>query len=290
MKNAFCIDLEDWFHVCDAENEFSEPETWERAESEVVHDTNKLLDLLDSFNCKATFFTLGWIAEKYPDLIKNISSKGHEIGCHGYWHKLLFDQTVEEFKSDLIRSLNLLRDLSGQKVSVYRAPGFSMKKKTFWAYEILAKNGIKVDASIVPANRDHGGINGFIKDPFKLIINDDYSIICFPVSVMRIFGKQVPFSGGGYLRLLPNNLIRNGFTENHNSGRPCMVYIHPREINPNQPRLALSPIKYFKYYVNINNTFKKLIWLLKNYNFTTVSNIILEKNTMESHPISTLAS
>ena len=168
--------------------------------------------------------------------------------------------------------------------------GFSMKKKTFWAYEILAKNGIEIDASIVPANRDHGGINGCIKDPFKLIINDDYSIICFPVSVMRIFGKQVPFSGGGYLRLLPKSLIQYGFTENHNSGRPCMVYIHPREINPNQPRLALSPIKYFKYYVNINSTFKKLIWLLKNYNFTTISNIILEKNKMDAHPISTIAS
>lgn len=275
MKNAFCVDLEEWFHICGVDTPLSDPNTWQGAPAHVVQDTEVILDLLEEVGAKGTFLTVGWIADQYPELIKKISKAGHEIGCHTYFHRLLYTLTPDEFRSDLVRCLEVLRRVSGQPVRVFRAPGFSMKKECYWAYPILRENGIEVDVSIVPARRDHGGIDGFVRDPFNLR-TEFGDIVVYPVSVLNFAQKTIPFSGGGYLRLFPLSLVRYGFRQNMRAGRPCMLYIHPREVNVNQPRLQLPKIKYFKYYVGVNSVQDKLRSLLHTYHFTTVSEVLEE--------------
>lgn len=283
-KNAFCVDLEEWFHVCGSTTLYQDIALWDSAKPCVVDDTNVLLDLFDETKTKATFLTLGWIAEKYPQLVKNISDRGHEIGSHGYYHNLVFEQKPEDFRNEIQNSQKRLQDITGQPVVCFRAPGFSMRDDCFWAYEILAEQGIKIDISIVPAARDHGGIAGFSRSPFLLNTTSGVLTI-FPVSVMSILGVTVPFSGGGYLRLFPNTLVRYGFRQNHEMGLPVMAYIHPREINPDQPRLDLPWLKNFKYYVGIKQCLNKLRYMLNNYPFTTVSAVAEEFANLPSRTL-----
>ena len=271
--NAFCVDLEEWFHICDAQTPYSDPNTWDTAASHVVEDTRVLMRLLDEAGAKGTFLTLGWVAEKYPDLIREIADAGHEIGCHSYMHGLVYEMTPEAFDDDIGRSVKLLRQLSGQPVTAFRAPGFSMKRQCFWAYPILQRHGITTDVSIVPAAREHGGVDGFTRDPF-LLRTDAGALKIFPVSVMRFAGRTIPFSGGGYLRLFPLRLVRYGYRQNHNAHRPAMSYIHPREINVDQPRLKLSMKRHFMYYVGLSRCESKLRQILQTFRFSTISNVI----------------
>ncbi len=273
--NAFCVDLEEWFHICGVEAEYSSPNTWDSAPACVERDTEVLMQLLSEVGCHGTFLTVGWVAEKYPNLIRRLSQAGHEIGCHGYTHQLIFRQSFKEFRQEIYRSRRILQDLSGQAVDCFRAPGFSMKRECFWAYSILAEEGIRVDVSIVPAARDHGGVDNFSRQPFELMTPGG-RLKVFPVSVMEFLGKRTPFSGGGYLRLFPLRLIEWGFRQNHELGLPVMSYIHPREINPRQPRLRLPWKKRIKYYVGLNSTVEKLRGLLRRYPFGTVSQALQE--------------
>jgi polysaccharide deacetylase family protein (PEP-CTERM system associated) len=273
ILNAFCVDLEEWFHICGVESAWSDPARWDRAEPCVEKDTHTLLQLLDDAGARGTFLAVGWVAEKYPKLIRAISDRGHEIGCHGYYHRLVYEQTPNAFASELSRCRSLLQDLSGQPVTCFRAPGFSMTRQCLWAYPILVDQGFTVDVSIVPAARDHGGIAGLSPDPFVLQTSRG-DITIFPVSVMRCLGKTFPFSGGGYLRLFPMSLIRYGFRQNHRRGLPVMAYIHPREINPNQPRMPLPFRKRFKYYINLAQTRNKLRTLLREFRFAPVRDVL----------------
>jgi len=268
--NALCVDLEEWFHICDVDTDYRDPTTWETAPACVEKDTEVLLGLFDDAGVKGTFLTLGWLAEKYPRLIKRISDLGHEIGCHGYYHRLVYEQKPEQFREEVAATRKILQDVSGQEVSCYRAPGFSMRRDCFWAYPILVEEGIKVDLSIVPASRDHGGVKDFTPIPFALI-TDAGSLTVFPVSVMQLAGMTFPFSGGGYLRLFPMPLVHFGFRQTHRRGLPVMAYIHPREINATQPRLRLPLMKRFKYYVGLKGCKGKLQQLLHTYRFGTVS-------------------
>ena len=235
--------------------------------------------LLDDAGSKGTFLTVGWIAEKYPDLIRRLAAAGHEIGCHSHRHRLVYEMTPEEFDDDLRQSLEVLRDVSGQAVTAFRAPGFSMKRECFWAYPILRRHGITTDVSIVPAERGHGGVPGFVRDPF-LLQTEAGEMTLFPVSVMHIAGRTIPFSGGGYLRLFPRRLIRRGFAQNHAAGRPVMTYIHPRETNAAQPRLKLPWLRYFKYYVNLSGCEDKLRWMLENFPFGTVQDVLATRREL----------
>lgn len=271
--NAFCVDYEEWFHICGVSTPYEDPKTWDDAPKFIEKNTDVLLRLLDEAKSRGTFLTVGWVAERYPHLIRRLVDAGHEIGCHSQYHRLIYSLTPEEFEEDTRTCVRILREVSGQKVVAFRAPGFSMKRECFWAYPILRRNGIEIDVSIVPAARDHGGVSGFQRDPF-LLHTEAGDVKCFPVSVMRVMGKTVPFSGGGYLRLFPMSVIKAGFRQNHREGRPGMAYIHPREIDPTQPRLKLPPKKYFKYYVNIAGCEGKLRELLKSFRFTTVSDVV----------------
>ncbi|NNG00370.1 MAG: DUF3473 domain-containing protein [Desulfobacteraceae bacterium] len=273
MLDAFCVDLEDWFHICAVKTPYENPASWDSADSHIERHTDVLLGLLDEVGAKGTFFGVGWIANKHPRLIQKISDLGHEVGCHGYFHRLVYTQSPKAFREDLTRARKVLQDCSGKEVVTYRAPGFSMKRECFWAYEILAQEGFVIDVSIVPAVRDHGGVRGFFRSPFKLRTMD-LGITVFPVSVMSIFGITTPFSGGGYLRLFPISLIKYGCHQIHKRRQPAMIYIHPREVDPNQPRLRLPIKRAFKYYVGLRTTIPKLKHLLRAYHFGTVSEVV----------------
>lgn len=287
--NAFCVDLEEWFHAFGGiAGRFADPGTWDSAPACVVADTEKIMRLLDEAGVRGTFLTVGWVAHRYPDLIRRLAREGHEIGCHSYWHRLVYSLTPEEFEQDLSDCLAVLRDVSGQPVDTFRAPGFSVNADALWCYPIMRKHGITTDISVVPARRDHGGIEDFPRDPF--ILNTSAGDVrCFPVSVMTLAGYRIPFSGGGYLRLFPLGLIERGFRQNHAQQRPGMLYIHPREINPAQPRFAKpkpwmlkARVKYLKYYVNMSSTLPKLRALLSDFRFTTVKDVLSQYDSLPS--------
>ncbi len=273
------MDVEDWFHILGVSTEYSNPGTWKNATSCVVEDTKRLLELCRATNTHGTFLIVGWVADQFPDLVRMIAGEGHEIGCHTQWHRLVFELTPNEFEEDIAKCLDTLRKLSGQPVSCFRAPGFSITKDVFWAFPILRRHGIDTDISIVPAIRDHGGVPGFAKDPF-ILETVEGEIKCFPVSVMQFGGRTFPFSGGGYLRMFPVWTMKAGFRQNHRDGRSVQIYIHPREINPAQPRLKLPWAKYFKYYVNLRSTERKLLALLNNYRFTTVRDVMAAQKNL----------
>jgi polysaccharide deacetylase family protein (PEP-CTERM system associated) len=279
-RNAFCVDLEDWFHSFGIRSPYADPKTWNDAPSCVVADTETLMRMLDEAGVRGTFLTLGWVAERHPDLIRRLAREGHEIGCHTHYHRLVFELTPEEFELDIVRSLAVLRDVSGQPVDTFRAPGFSIRDTETWAFPILRRHGITVDLSIVPARRDHGGMTSFTRDPC-IIRTSAGDIRCIPNPVMTLLGRRIPFAGGGYLRLFPSRLITAGFEENHAANRSCVTYIHPRETNVAQPRLPRPPlwrtrerIKYHKYYVNLHTTTSKLQSLLSRFRFCPVRDLL----------------
>lgn len=280
--NAFSVDLEEWWHVCGVDTPYSTPATWDLAPASVVKNTEVLMRLLDEARTRATFLAVGWVADKYPSLIKRLVDAGHELGCHSYFHRVVFDQTPDEFEADLRQCLETLRGISGQAVRVFRAPGFSITRECFWAYPILSRYDIEIDVSIVPAARDHGGVRGFTRDPFLLRLPRDTTkpaladptIRCFPVSVMDVLGRRVQFSGGGYMRVLPLSLIEYGYRQNHAAGRPGMSYIHPREVDLDQPRLPLPWKKYAKYYMGLHTVREKLGHCLRTFKFATVSEVV----------------
>jgi len=271
--NAFCVDSEEWFHVCDVETPYVDPATWRDAPARVERNMDVILGLLDEAGAKGTFPTLGWLAEAYPALVRRIADLGHEVGCHGYYHRLVYGQSPAEFRAETERARKLLQDTTGQPVVTYRAPGFSITRASLWALPILAELGFEVDVSVVPATRDHGGIAGFPRDPFTLATGAG-DLVMFPVSVMDAAGRRMPFSGGGYLRLLPMAALRHGFAQNHGAGRPVMAYIHPREIDPGQPRLRLPALKGFKYYVGLAGCEGKLRAMLRRWRFGTVADVL----------------
>ncbi len=280
IVNAFCIDLEEWFHVRAVGTPYDDPKTWETAEVCIVKDTDVILRLLDQAKTRATFLAVGWLAEHRPALIKRIRDAGHEIGCHTHFHRLVYTLTPEEFESDLKRALGALREVSGQPVDVFRAPWFSIKRSCFWAYALMRRHAVLVDVSIVPAPRDNGGIDGFLRDPF-LLHTDEGEMKVFPMSIMTAFGQRVQFSGGGYLRLFTMPIVHYGFRQNHRAGRPVMTYVHPREVNPQHPRVRLSRLQSFKSYVNTQTTEDKLRQLLRSYRFGTVADALAQ---IKSYP------
>ena len=269
LVNAFCVDMEDWFHISGSHN-FTDPRRWEVSPESVVKDTEKLLEIFAKYDVKVTFLVLGWIARKYPSLIKRISDLGHEIGSHGFYHRLVYKMTPEEFELDVAISIKLLKDITGKEIRIFRAPSFSITKDCFWTFPILSKLGIKTDISVVPAKRNQGGIEDFPRDPF-ILENENGEIQIIPVTVMDILGKPVQFSGGGFLRFFPEFLLNQGFNQNHKHERQVMSFIHPREINPYHPRVKSSLVKYLRLYMGLTTVDRKLNFLFRNYKFSSIS-------------------
>lgn len=257
--------MEDWFHILDIEG--APPlEEWASLPSRVEGNFRKMLDLLTERGVRATCFFLGWVAERYPRLVLAAADSGHEIGSHGYAHQLIFTQSESAFFEDVRKSKMLLEDLCGRPVLGYRAPGFSIVKETPWALERLAAAGFRYDTSIFPGARGHGGLPGFPLTPTR-VDTDSGPIVEFPISMAEIAGRRVCLFGGGYLRLFPYGLISTMTRQAHSKGRSIVFYVHPREIDPTQPRLAMGWGRRFKSYVNLRGTEAKLRRLLSEFRF-----------------------
>ena len=261
------VDLEEWFHLLNNDQTL-DPKNWDAFESRLVENIQRLSKILELNSAKATFFVLGWIAERYPDVVKSIADLGHSIGSHSYSHQLVFNQDSYDFERDLLQSLEAISKACNKAVESYRAPGFSITKDCTWAFEILAKNGIRLDSSIFPARRSHGG---FAEAPLSGpgIIRTRYGDIReLPLNAVSLFQMPFVFSGGGYFRLMPWSVLRRLF----DSQSYIMTYFHPRDFDQHQPRLNLSFFNSFKSYYGINRSLRKFELLLENYDFVTCEN------------------
>ena len=273
LANALSFDIEDWFHMVDVPA-VADPATWERAPSLVESKTQLILEMLAEAEVRATFFVLGWVAEHHPRIVPQIAAAGHEIGAHSFWHGRVDQMSRGAFREDVSRALKILEDQSGAKVLGYRAPSFSITPGTEWALDELLDLGFVYDASLFPAPRGHGGYpcrqepHAFDATPSGRPIRE------LPMSVMRWGSLKLPFSGGGYLRLLPEFLIRAGFRHFHRRGLPVVVYLHPRDFAVDCPRVPMPLSRKFKGYVGLKTTRRKLEMLLRSYRFDTCAAVL----------------
>ena len=270
--NAMTIDVEDYYQVA-AFGKIVAPSDWDNYESRVVANTQRFLELLASRNIKATFFVLGYEAEWHPELVREIADAGHEIGSHGYAHQLAYTQSEVEFRDDVARSRKLLQDLSGQDVISYRAPSFSIGRRTPWGHRVLVEEGYRCDSSVFPVRHD---LYGDPDAPVGIhnIETESGPILEFPPTVVRLFGRNVPTGGGGYFRIFPWWLTRRMLTQ-INKTRPFVFYIHPWEIDPDQPRFDNASLKSrFRHYTNLHKTADRFTRLLDIFRFTTLREIL----------------
>lgn len=275
--NILTFDVEEWFHLLDFDATRTEAE-WGRYESRIHGNVDRILDILEYTNTKATFFIIGWVARTYPDVVKKIAAK-YQIGSHTMNHQLVWQQTPEEFRSDVESSVKLLQDITGQSVECFRAPGFSIRESEAWAFDILADLGIKYDCSIFPAHHAHGGMESYGVPVPSLIKHGGIEMKEFPVTTKDFMGKKIIFSGGGYFRLCPYSLIKKWSKENPDY---LLSYIHPRDLDGGQPMLEGLPLKRkFKSYVGTKGAARKLEKYLTDFQFTDVKtaaeNICWEK-------------
>ena len=265
--NILTFDIEEWFHILDNQSTKTESE-WRGLESRIHRNMDMIFNLLDKHNQKATFFCLGWVADKYPDVIKAIDDAGYEIGTHSDQHQLVYEQTPEEFESDLIQSITRIEQVIGKKVKLYRSPGFSITNEATWAFDILSEAGIEIDASVFPAPRSHGGIADFeVKEPCKLVTKSKRVLKEFPLNIYPIGPLKLVFSGGGYFRVLPYPLISQLTARS----AYVMTYFHPRDFDSGQPIIKdLSLARKFKSYVGLKGALNKLDCLLAEHKFMDI--------------------
>ena len=268
VDGVFTVDVEDWFHILDIGG--PEPHEWGALPSRVEANFIRLLDLFSEKEVSATCFFLGWVADRFPHLVREAAQRGHEIASHGQSHQLTYTLSRDQFSEDIRHSRETLEDLTGAPILGYRSPGFSMAS---WFYETLADAGYQYDASLFPAPRGHGGMPGGNRAPHPVVQNGR-QILEFPVSVVAVLGKPVCFSGGGYLRLFPYWFIRRMSEKVLGEKRPIVFYIHPREIDPHHPRLKMSAHRRFKSYVNLASTERKVVRILSDFRLTTFRQLL----------------
>ena len=266
-KSIFTIDVEDYFNVTEERGEPPVSE-WDSLPSIVESGFLKLLDLLDTYQVKATCFFLGYVAKKYPHLVKEAQKRGHEIASHGMFHRIVYKMSKDEFTTDLLQSKNILEDICSEQVTAFRSPSFSLTEASPWFFETLAETGFIADSSVFPVKRDYGGYKTTQKKPYW--ITTEKGDICeFPISVAPFCGKDICFFGGGYLRLFPKHVILYMHKKLAKQGIPTLFYIHPREMEPQHPRLKMNKMAYFKSYVNLNTVQPKLEAILSSSKFIT---------------------
>ncbi len=258
--NLFSIDLEDWFHILDSDAAPKLPQ-WSEQESRVESNAQKLLDELERAGVLCTFFVLGWIAENYPDLVRRIADAGHEVASHGYAHGLIYQQTREAFRDDLRRANDAIEAATGAVPKGYRAPGFSIRHDSEWALDVLAEEGFEYDSSVFPASRTHGGLPGAHPLP-TLLAN---GLREFPVSTIATPLRRVAYLGGGYLRLFPTPLILHWARGQRARDESLVLYLHPRDVDIEQPRLELGTLRNFKSYVGLRGCLDKVTTLLREF-------------------------
>jgi len=268
--NILTFDIEEWFHILDNESTRSSNE-WKNYESRISNNMATIFRILENSQTQATFFCLGWIADKYPEIIKQISDKGYEIGSHGSMHQLIYDQTPAEFAHDIEYSIKTLEDLSGKKIKYFRAPGFSITENTKWAFEILASYGIEVDCSVFPAKRAHGGYPSYNERTPSVLKYKGIELKELPVNYTTFLNRPIIYSGGGYFRLLPYKLTRYLTKKTDYT----MAYLHPRDFDASQPIIDGLPFsRRFKSYVGLKHSQIKLEKWLKDFQFIDIKTAI----------------
>jgi polysaccharide deacetylase family protein (PEP-CTERM system associated) len=280
VQNFLTIDVECWFHA----HNLAIPKTeWEKSSTRVVDNVQTILNLLAARQTKATFFVLGWVADRFPEVVKMIAAGGHEIGTHGYFHDKITDLSPYQFEKDLEMSLNSLARLTSQKIVGHRASNFSIVSSTLWALEILARHGLEYDSSIFPIARKRYGIADYPnRMPHIVNLNNGATIREIPLSTLNLGGKALPISGGGYLRLYPYAITELFVRRRNAQGLPAMVYFHPWELDVNQNRVKVGMLKSFQHYVNLDSTAWKLDRLLQKHAFTSI------RENLETEPMQAL--
>ena len=271
MKNIFTIDVEDWFHTMDFN--FS-MDTWHTYENRIEYGLNAIMDVLSKHNVKATFFVLGCVAKQHPSLIRRIIALGHEIGSHGMNHRMVTTQNREEFREDVIMSKEILQELTGQPIDLYRSSSWSIVPETIWALGVLEEEGFICDSSIQPFKTPLSGFKSAPREPFYPIIDGrKLNILEFPPSVLPFLNGCLPFCGGLYLRTFPIEYIKYALKKVNKSNHG-MIYTHPWELDCGQPRLKMPMHIKFTHYYNLDSTLNKLDGLLESFKFTTLGEVV----------------
>lgn len=275
IKNALTVDVEDYFQVS-AFEPYIDKSKWDLLPHRVEKNTQKILDLFDSKGVKATFFTLGWVAERYPDLIHRIVDAGHELACHGYEHIRVTEQTPEQFRDDVAKTKKILEDISGQAIKGYRAASYSIGAKNLWALDVLQELGFQYSSSIYPVKHDLYGMPDAPRFIFEPINNQSFKEI--PITTIRFGDKNIPCGGGGFFRFYPYAFSKWAFKHvNDKEHQPAIFYFHPWEIDPEQPRQqGLSLKTQTRHYLNLNKMEGRINRLLSDFAWDTMENVFLK--------------
>jgi polysaccharide deacetylase family protein (PEP-CTERM system associated) len=273
IVNVLTIDVEDYFHPNALDGSLA-PADWDALPQRAEANTHRILDLLDEFDVRATFFVVGWIAERHPALVREIAARHHEVACHGFDHRLVYRLGPDGFREDVRRAQATLEDRLGQRVRGFRAATYSIVADTLWALDILIEAGFEYDSSIFPVHHDLYGIPGFSRQPVR-IRRPAGEILEIPASTLRLLGRNWPIAGGGYFRILPYAL--NAWAIRHLNRReqvPAIVYLHPWELDPEQPRLAVRGLTRFRMYTNLERTEGKVRRLLADFRFGPIESVL----------------
>lgn len=262
--NILTFDIEDWYNCDFITTDFE----WDKHEVRIYENVERILDELTKHNLIGTFFCLGWLAEKHPEVIKKIHKYGHHIGCHSYQHELSFRFNREGFRDDTLKAKKLIEDVIGEPINAFRAPGFSITENNVWALEVLAELGFEYDCSLFLARHDYGGFSSYGKaEPTILNLPNGKQIKEFPINIHQVLGKNIVFSGGGFFRFFPYVLIKYWSSRSFY----LMTYFHPRDFDPDQPVIQALPLmRRFKSYVGLSTSFLKFQKLLNDFEFLSV--------------------
>lgn len=283
ITNAMSVDVEDYFHVAALSSAIDRSE-WNKMEYRAEANVDRLLQLFESKGIHATFFILGWVAKRSPQIAKKIHAAGHEVASHGMSHRLIYTQDPSEFRDETFEAKALLEDQIGSAVLGYRAATYSITEKSLWALDVLAEAGFQYDSSIFPIRHDLYGIPDAPLQPTRISTPSGASLVEFPMSTVDMFGVRMPVSGGGYFRLLPYWLTRAGLRKlNHEQQRAFVFYLHPWEIDPEQPRIQVGWRSRFRHYTNLEHTETRLRSLLDEFKFSSLYEVLSNAGLFAPH-------
>jgi polysaccharide deacetylase family protein (PEP-CTERM system associated) len=283
MKNVLSVDVEDWFQVSNFDGVVPR-DSWDSQPSRVERNTRRLLDLFDAAGARGTFFVLGWIAERYPDLVREIRARGHDLASHGYGHELVYHLNPQSFAADLLRASSAIESAGGATPKGYRAPSFSIDRRSFWAFDVLAQQGYAYDSSVFPVHHPRYGVPQFPRTPIRVRTSEGRVLAEFPLTTARVLGRNVGAAGGGYLRILPLAVLEHAFGAMNESGEPACLYVHPWEIDPEQPRVRVKGLGRFTHYTNLDRTEGRLKRLLRRFEFAPMEECLRHSPGIAGEP------
>ena len=273
MLNALTFDVEDYFQVSALAGSVDRA-NWGTMPQRVVRNTHALYEMLAKRDIKATFFFLGWVVDRHPQLVREAAQAGHEVACHGYSHRLIYDQTPEDFRAETLRSKALIEDQLGAPVLGYRAASYSITRKSLWALDVLAEAGFQYDSSIFPVHHDTYGIPDAPREPHVLSSPKGHKLVEFPPSTALFAGRKLPVAGGGYFRIFPYAITKWAVKRVNAEGLPFNFYLHPWEIDPEQPRVKTKLLSRFRHYTNLEVCQARLEDLITRFRFGTMADVL----------------